>query len=63
MIFMLAVYTMFEAHIVSDYIARNYIVFILGAYWTQAFFVDKGREMFIPELFVNLFPKRKKAIK
>ena len=62
MIFMLAVYTMFEAHIVSDYIARNYIVFILGAYWTQAFFVDKGREMLIPELFVNLFPKRKKEL-
>lgn len=62
MIFMLAVYTMFEAHIVSDYIARNYIVFILGAYWTQAFFVDKGREMFIPELFVNLFPRGRKQL-
>ena len=61
-IFMLAVYTMFEAHIVSDYIARNYIVFILGAYWTQAFFVDKGREMFIPELFVSLFPKGRKQL-
>lgn len=62
MIFMLAVYTMFEAHIVSVYIARNYIIFILGAYWTQAFFVDKGREMFIPELFVSLFPKGRKQL-
>jgi hypothetical protein len=61
MIFMLAVYTMFEAHIVSDYIARNYIVFILGAYWTEAFFVEKGKEMLIPELFVNLFPKERKS--
>lgn len=27
------VYTIFEAHIISDYIARNYLLFILGSMW------------------------------
>ena len=61
-ILFLSLYTLFEAHIVSVYIARNYIVFILGAYWTRAFFVDNGREMLIPELFVNIFTKGRKQL-
>lgn len=31
----LAVYTVVEAHIVSVYIGRNYILFLLGAYWSD----------------------------
>lgn len=30
-----AVYTVFEAHIVSPYIGRNYLLFLLGYYWGQ----------------------------
>lgn len=30
-----AIYTIIEAHAVSVYIARNYVIFILGAYWYQ----------------------------
>lgn len=30
-----AVYTVFEAHIVSPYIGRNYLLFMLGYYWGQ----------------------------
>lgn len=33
----LAVYTVFEAHLVSAYIGRNYILLILGMYWYQLF--------------------------
>ncbi|MFR1309964.1 MAG: hypothetical protein ACLSCO_14530 [Gallintestinimicrobium sp.] len=35
-----AVFTVVEAHIVSVYIARNYILFLLGAYWTGMFPFD-----------------------
>ena len=28
-----AVYTIIEAHAVSVYIARNYVLLLLGAYW------------------------------
>lgn len=31
----IAVYTVFEAHMVSAYIGRNYLLFILGASWCQ----------------------------
>lgn len=31
----IAVYTVFEAHMVSAYIGRNYLLFILGANWCQ----------------------------
>ena len=33
MIVSFAVYTLVEAHAVSVYIARNYVLFLLGAYW------------------------------
>ena len=35
MIVSIAVYTVFEAHMVSAYIGRNYLLFILGASWCQ----------------------------
>ncbi len=31
----ISVYTVIEAHVFSDYLARNYIFFLLGAYWSQ----------------------------
>ena len=35
MIVSFAVYTLVEAHAVSVYLARNYVLFLLGAYWCQ----------------------------
>ncbi len=35
MIVSFAVYTVIEAHAVSVYLARNYVLFLLGAYWGQ----------------------------
>ncbi|GFI45511.1 hypothetical protein IMSAGC019_00823 [Lachnospiraceae bacterium] len=33
----ISVYSVIEAHVFSDYLARNYIFFLLGAYWHQMF--------------------------
>lgn len=30
-----AIYTVFEAHIISPYIGRNYLLFLLGYYWVR----------------------------
>lgn len=35
MLLSFAVYTMIEAHFISVYLARNYALFLLGAYWPQ----------------------------
>ena len=35
MIVSLSVYAVMEAHTVSIYIARNYVLFLLGMYWTD----------------------------
>lgn len=35
MIVSLSVYTVMEAHTVSIYIARNYVLFLIGMYWTD----------------------------
>lgn len=31
----ISVYSVTEAHVISDYLARNYIFFLMGAYWFQ----------------------------
>lgn len=41
MIVSFAVYTVVEAHAVSVYLARNYVIFILGTYWYQMIRVEK----------------------
>lgn len=44
----ISVYSVIEAHVFSDYLARNYIFFLLGAYWYQMFPTkrkDKGKEI------------------
>lgn len=35
MIVSISVYTVIEAHVFSDYLARNYLFFLMGAYWYQ----------------------------
>ena len=37
MIMMFGIFTVIEAHIVSVYIARNYLLFLMGAYLTTMF--------------------------
>ncbi len=32
-----SVYSIIEAHVFSDYLARNYVFFLLGIYWWQMF--------------------------
>ncbi len=43
MILSTAIYTVFEAHVISDYLARNYIFFLMGAYWYQMIPMTKGK--------------------
>ena len=38
---MLALYTIVEAHIVSVYIGRNYLLFLVGMYWWR---LEKTKE-------------------
>lgn len=40
----ISLYSVIEAHVFSDYLARNYLFFLLGAYWNQMFHVSSGRE-------------------
>ncbi len=47
MIASLAMYTIVEAHIISDYIARNYILFLLGAYWSDMFRAGSEKEEYL----------------
>ena len=37
-----AVYTIVEAHFVSDYIGRNYMLLIIGAFWSVSLLLAKG---------------------
>lgn len=39
----ISVYSVIEAHVFSDYLARNYIFFLWGAYWCQMFSIS-GRD-------------------
>ena len=41
-----AVYTVVEAHIVSVYIARNYLLLLMGAYWVTMLGKRGGREAY-----------------
>ena len=38
----MAVYTVVEAHLVSEYIGRNYLLLVLGAYWPMMLHMDHG---------------------
>lgn len=39
-----SVYTIIEAHAVSDYLARNYVFFVIGTYWSSTLlWLEKGK--------------------
>lgn len=42
MILSITIYTVVEAHFISVYIARNYLLFLLGMYWYQMIPQEKG---------------------
>ncbi len=44
MIVLFAVYTVFEAHAVSVYLARNYVILLLGGTWSEVFLLGQGTE-------------------
>lgn len=43
-IVLFAVYTVFEAHAVSVYLARNYVLLLLGGTWSEVFLLGQGTE-------------------
>ena len=46
----LSVYTIIEAHLVSVYLGRNFLLLIFGAYWSGMLFANKGETYYFPEL-------------
>ena len=42
MILLIATYTLIEAHFVSDYLGRNYLIFLLGSCFGSAFFLERN---------------------
>ncbi len=44
MIVLFAVYTVFEAHAVSVYLARNYVILLLAGTWSEVFLLGRGTE-------------------
>lgn len=53
----LFVYTLVEAHIISVYPARDYILFLIGIYWTGMFHADKGVEEYFWKVPGRMFGK------
>lgn len=52
----LFIYTLVEAHIISVYPARDYTLFLLGAYWTRMFRADTGKSGYfwqIPDMILK----------
>lgn len=41
----IALYTIIEAHFISVYIARNYLLFIMGMYWCELIRIQKNRNV------------------
>ncbi len=44
MIVSLIIYTVIEAHIISVYLARNYLLLLFGAYWSDIFHAGSNQE-------------------
>jgi len=42
-----ALYTVIEAHGISEYLARNYVFFLMGFYWNHMFYLEKGKQEYI----------------
>lgn len=51
-------YTFLEAHLVSDYLGRNYLFFILGGVWSQMLGAGEGEALGWWQLPQKLFRKR-----
>lgn len=47
----LAVYTIVEAHIISVYIGRNYILFLMGMYISDMLFISSGQEVYLWKIY------------
>lgn len=47
MIVSLIIYTVIEAHIISVYLARNYLLLLFGAYWSDIFHTGLQQEKYI----------------
>lgn len=46
----LSIYTIIEAHLVSIYIGRNFLLILFGAYWSSMLRADRGEGYYLPEL-------------
>ena len=46
----LSIYTIIEAHLVSIYIGRNFLLLIFGAYWSGMLYANRGETYYLPEL-------------
>lgn len=53
-------YTVIEAHAVSVYIARNYVLLLLGGFWTCMLGAESGKEAYFWN-FYRLFERGKEA--
>ncbi len=51
LIIVLTTYTVLEAHLVSVYLGRNYLLPILGAYWMHMLRADQGEETGLRKLY------------
>lgn len=47
----LAVYTIVEAHIISVYIGRNYILFLMGMYISDMLSIGSGQEVYLWKIY------------
>lgn len=45
-----ALYSVMEAHAVSVYLARNYVIFIIGQYWVKLISKEKAQEFYLWEI-------------
>lgn len=45
-----ALYSVMEAHAVSVYLARNYVIFIIGQYWVKLISKEKEQEYYLWEI-------------
>lgn len=57
MIMAFAVYSLPEAHGISVYLARNYVFFLIGAYWNQMFHLESEKEFFWWEVLQRIIYK------
>ena len=57
MLVVLGIYTVVEAHIISVYIGRNYILLLLGAYWIDIFRTRSSKEEYLFRSYKLLFTK------